>query len=151
MFTRAFATAAGAVLLATTAAAEQLPTWNIADVCRGDSAPGQCGMFERRARNAVSGSWDVLPPETQAACIAATRSPGDQSWRALAGCIELETLQAKRERAIATGSTPSKAEPPAPVPVEPAKDEPAAAEPATTEPAAPATAPAAPTEPDKAG
>lgn len=146
MFTRAFTTAAVAVLLATTAAAERLPTWNIADVCRGDSAPGQCGMFEQRARNAVSGSWDVLPPETQAACIAATRSPGDQNWRALAGCIELETLQAKRERAIATRATPAKAEPPAPV-----KDEPAAAEPASTEPAAPATAPAAPTEPEKAG
>jgi len=147
MITRAIATIAVAGLLTTAAAAGQIPTWDIAEVCRVDSAPGQCRMFESRARNAVSASWSVLPADVRTACIAATRSPADQGWRALAGCIELKTLHEKSARAIATATTPAEAESPAQV-----KDEPAAAEPASSEPATPQVAPTEPgSEPGKAG
>ncbi len=145
MITRAIATAVVALLLVTTASAEPLPTWKTADICHADSAPGQCAIYEGRARNAISGSWGVLPRDVQTACIAATRSPADQSWRALAECIDREILQAKRRRAIATAATPAKAEPPLQ-----ATEKFPAAEPAVAEPAATPAPAAAPAEPQKA-
>ena len=106
MVTRASAAGAALLLFATAAASEELPSWDVADICRTDSAPGQCRLFEARARNAISASWDLLTSEVRAACVAATRSPADQSWRTLADCIEVEVLRAKSERAIATQNTP---------------------------------------------
>ncbi len=94
-------------------------------------------MFESRARNAVSSSWGVLTPDVQSACIEATRSPADRSWRVLAGCIEIETRRIKSKRAIATRDTPA-AEPEAKSSAEPPAAAPAAPTPAT--PAEPATA-----------
>lgn len=156
MVTRAIAAAAGAVLLALPAgAAEKLPTWAVTDTCRSDSAPGQCQLFEGRARNAVSASWDVLPPEVQEACIAETSAPADQNWRTLAICIEHQILRAKSERAIATGATPYAPEPSAqsgtgePAAPEPSSDQPTAAQPAAGEAAA-TTTPSVPAEPAKA-
>ncbi len=148
MVTRILA-AAAAALLATSASAANLPDWDVADVCRQDSAPGQCRIFEAQARNAITGSWAVLPTEVQDACIAATSDPADHSWRTLADCIELEVLRAKAKRAIATRATPAEPEPPAPAVTEPTTTEPQAmehapqpaettsgsAEPASTQPA----------------
>ena len=111
MVTRMLAMPAVAVLLAAPAAAGQLPSWDINEICRGDSAPGQCRLAEGRARSAVTGSWGVLLPTIQAACLDATRAPADQSWRELAGCIEIKTLNGKQQRAMATRITPSQPEP----------------------------------------
>lgn len=147
MVTRAITSAGIVALLATGAMAEQLPSWKIEDICREDSAPGQCSLFERRARNAVSGSWGVLPTAVQAACLESTRAPADQSWRELAGCIEIETLHAKAERAIATARTPADPEPPAQPASEPAAEPAAAAVPPASEAPAAGTPPAAAPEP----
>lgn len=146
MVTRAIMTAGCVVLFASGAAAESLPSWNIADICREDSAPGQCSLFEARARNAVTGSWGVLPSNVQTACIAATREPIDQSWRELAGCIEIETLHARSERAIATARTPS----PEPEPQAQLTSEPPAAEGPASEPISPAPAASEPPAPGAA-
>lgn len=146
MVTRAITTAGVLALLATAATAEQLPDWKIDDICREDSAPGQCSLFEMRARNAVTGSWGVLPPDVQATCLAATSAPSDHSWRELAGCIELEILHAKAERAIATARTPSELEFPAQPESGPA-DEPANAAPDATEPPEASAPPAVTQEP----
>lgn len=131
---RAIATAAVAALLTTPAMAVALPTWSIADICREDSAPGQCSMFERRAQNVVASSWDLLPPDVQAACSPDTRLQADRSWRGLAGCIEIETLRLRSSRAIATRDTPDTAKTEAPAaaaPSAPATPAPAS-EPATS-------------------
>lgn len=151
MVTRIIAAGAAVVLLATSASAAKLPAWDVADVCRQDSAPGQCRIFEAQARNTISGSWEVLPTQVQEACIAATSDPADHSWRTLADCIELEVLQARAKRVIATSATPAEPEPPAPAVAEPSGTETQATEPApqqaeTTMPGSsePATAPSAP-------
>lgn len=137
MVTRAFAAGVAVAFLAGPAFAQQLPNWSIADICRDDSAPGQCRIFEAGARNTISATWDVLPTDVRSACTAATRAPADQSWRILASCIDGEVLRARAERAIATRSTPAEPEPPQPpAPAEPAaaaEAPPTAAEPATQE------------------
>lgn len=148
MVTRILA-AAAAAFLAMPASAANLPDWDVTDVCRQDSAPGQCRIFEAQARNAITGSWAVLPTQVQDACIAATSDPADHSWRTLADCIEMEVLRAKAKRTIATMATPTEPEPPAPAATEPTTIEPqtmerapqpaemtsGSAEPATTPPA----------------
>ncbi len=154
MVTRTLAAMAAVGLLASSAFAAKLPAWNIEDVCRGDSAPGQCSLFEARARNAISASWDLLPSEIQEACITGTSDPADHSWRTLADCIEVEVLRAKEKRAIATRSTPAEPAPTAPVMAEPPATEATAAETQPTEAmseTAPAPVPpAAPAEPANA-
>lgn len=154
MATRAFAAGAAVVLLAAPALAEKLPDWNIASICREDSAPGQCSLFEGRARNAISSSWDLLPPEVRSACLEATRSPLDHSWRTLADCIEGEVLRAKSRRAIATRSTPAEPEPLAPpapaAPAESAPETPASLDGAASPPSEPTEANAPPTPADAA-
>jgi hypothetical protein len=106
------------------ALAQELPAWTLAEICANASAPGQCALFEGRARNAVSGSWEVLPDAVKRTCLAAVKSPLDQSWRLLIDCIDTETLKAVHRRAAATAATP--AEPvPAREPAEPANRAPA--------------------------
>jgi hypothetical protein len=93
--------------------AQELPTWTPPDICANESAPGQCALFEGRARNAVSGSWNVLPEAVKRSCLAAVKSPSDQSWRLLGQCIDTETLKGVHRRAVATAATPAE---PVPVP-----------------------------------
>jgi hypothetical protein len=115
MCVRRIASSVLAVTFPQLALAQELPTWRIHEVCAEASAPGQCALFEGRARNAVSGSWDVMPEAVKKSCLAAVKSPLDQSWRLLSQCIERETLKAVDRRAVATAATP--AEPvPAPQP-----------------------------------
>jgi hypothetical protein len=139
-------------------AAEALPTWAPTEICRQDSSPGQCAAFEARARDAVSGSWGVLPDTTKAACLGEVKAPADRSWRLLGECLDTRTAAAlEKHDAIATRSTPGEPVPPpaarapaaAPAPVPAAAAAPAAAPipaaaaaPAATTPAA--TVPAAP-------
>jgi hypothetical protein len=113
--------------------AQELPTWRIDEVCAKESATGQCALFEGRARNAVTASWDVMPEAVKKSCLAAVKNPLDQSWRLLSQCIERETLEAVDRRAVATAATP--AEPvPAPQPAGPASGSPALAPGLTAEP-----------------
>jgi hypothetical protein len=101
------------------ALAQELPTWTPQEICATESAPGQCVLFEGRARNAVAGSWGVLPEAVKRSCLAAVKTPLDQSWRLLGQCIDTEALKGVHRRAVATAATP--AEPvPAPRPTEPA-------------------------------
>jgi hypothetical protein len=89
------------------ALAQELPTWSPHEICAKESAPGQCALSEGRARNAVSGSWGVLPEAVKTDCLAAVKSPLDQSWRLLGQCIDAETLKAVHRRAVATAATPA--------------------------------------------
>lgn len=144
MVTRVLVAGAAILLLAVTAAAEQLPAWDVSEICRDDSAPGQCRIAEAHARNTISATWDLLPTDLRTACIAQTRAPAGRSWRILATCIEGEVLRAKSGRAIATRSTPAEPEPPQlPAPAEPASSAEPAPAPAESampdEPGAPAT------------
>jgi hypothetical protein len=94
---------------------QELPKWTIQEICANESAPGQCAVFEGRARNAISGSWGVMPEAVKRSCLGAVKSPLDRSWRLLGHCIEMATLKAVDRRAVATAATP--AEPvPAPIP-----------------------------------
>lgn len=133
MVTRAIAAGAAVVLLAGPAVAERLPTWDVASICRNDSAPGQCRIAEAQAMNTISATWDLLPTDVRSACLAEVRAPADHSWRILASCIEGEVLRAKSQMAIATRNTPAWPElsplmPAEPVEVAPAMPDPAAEE-----------------------
>jgi hypothetical protein len=94
------------------ALAQELPRWTIPEICAKTSVPGHCARFEARAQNAVSGSWDVLPEVVKNNCLAAVKSPLDQSWRLLADCIDTETLKGVDRRAVVTAATPSEPVPP---------------------------------------
>jgi hypothetical protein len=94
------------------ALAQPLPTWAIPEICAKESTQGQCAVFEGRARNAVSGGWEVLPEAVKKSCLAAVKSPLDQSWRLLSQCIEVETLKGVDRRAVATAATPAEPVPP---------------------------------------
>jgi hypothetical protein len=100
-----------AVMSPQLALAQALPTWRIQEICAKESAPGQCALFEGRARNAVSGSWDIMPEAVRRNCLAEMMSPQNQSWRLLGNCIDRETLKGVDRRAVATAATPA-----APVP-----------------------------------
>lgn len=149
MITRSFAAVAAAVLLSASASAEQIPDWNLDEICRGDSAPGQCKIFEAEARRTISGSWHVLPPEVRSTCLTSLGAPQDRSWRLLAGCIEGEVLRAKADHAIATRLTPAEPKP-APIASPEPEPQPPTAEPASSEaaPAPGATAPASSDAPE---
>jgi hypothetical protein len=94
------------------ALAQELPRWAIPEICTKTSVPSHCARFEARAQNAVSGSWDVLPEVVKKNCLAAVKSPLDQSWRLFADCIDAETLKAVDRRGVATAATPSEPVPP---------------------------------------
>ncbi|MEM7747099.1 MAG: OmpA family protein [Pseudomonadota bacterium] len=74
-------------LLFTQVRAEPLPSWSISKVCQSDSAPGQCQLFEQRARARVAEAWLTLPTAIQKGCVAEFRPPLEPSWRILADCI----------------------------------------------------------------
>ncbi|MEM9355356.1 MAG: OmpA family protein [Pseudomonadota bacterium] len=76
-----------APLLVIQARAEPLPSWPVSKICQSDSAPGQCQLFEQRARARVSEAWMTLPAAVQKGCVAEFRPPLDPSWRILADCI----------------------------------------------------------------
>ena len=67
--------------------AEPLPNWSINNICRSDSAPGQCRLFESRARARVAEAWLTLPESIQKGCAAEFRPPLEPSWRIMADCI----------------------------------------------------------------
>ena len=67
--------------------AEPLPNWSINSICRSDSAPGQCRLFESRARARVAEAWLTLPESIQKGCAAEFRPPLEPSWRIMADCI----------------------------------------------------------------
>ncbi len=80
-------------VVGTHARAEPLPNWSISKICRSDSAPGQCQLFEQRARAKVSEAWITLPTAIQKGCAAEFRPPLEPSWRILADCIgELDVV-----------------------------------------------------------
>ena len=112
MVTRIFVSVLVIVASTPPGLAQQLPKWDIAGICAHESAPGQCALFESRAQNAVSGSWDVLPEAVKKKCFESVKTPLDQSWRLLGYCIEAETLKGVNRRAVATAATPAEPVPP---------------------------------------
>jgi hypothetical protein len=94
------------------ARAQALPGWKITDICATESAPGQCAAFEGRALKAVSSSWTFVLDPIKKACLAQVKSPLDESWRALAECIDAETLKALDKTAVHTSRTPGEPVPP---------------------------------------
>jgi hypothetical protein len=131
------------------ACAQALPTWKIADICAAESAPGQCAAFEGRALRAVSASWPFVLDPIKKTCLEQAKSPPDQSWRLLAGCLDGETRKALDDIAVHTARTPAEPVPPPKPPAPPpaaaeAAPPAAAAAPTQAEPAPPAAAPPAP-------
>jgi len=104
---------------------QEQPKWDLSAICANESAPGQCVLFEGRARNAVSGSWDVLPEAVKKACMDSLKGPLDQSWRLLGNCIEGETMKGVNRRAVATAATPADPVPPPKPPATSANGNPA--------------------------
>ncbi|MGH6815877.1 MAG: OmpA family protein [Hyphomicrobiaceae bacterium] len=101
--------AAGVSLLAIQAATAQdlaLPKWKIDDICGKQEVSGYCARNEERMRNAVSGSWSVLPDDVKKTCIEKTQAY--QSWRTLGDCIDEEARKNVDRHAIKTA--PSQAE-----------------------------------------
>jgi len=95
------------------ARAQALPTWDIAEICAHESAPGQCAAFEGGALNAVSASWPFLLDPIRQTCLGEARSSADRSWRLLAECLEGESLKAVDKAAVHTSKTPAEPVPPA--------------------------------------
>lgn len=67
--------------------AEPLPNWSISKICQSDSAPGQCRLFESRARARVAEAWLTLPESIQKGCAAEFHPPLEPSWRIMGDCI----------------------------------------------------------------
>ena len=67
--------------------AQSLPDWSISKICQQDSAPGQCRLFEQRARARVAEAWLTLPSSIQKGCATEFRPPLEPSWRIMADCI----------------------------------------------------------------
>ena len=87
-----------AVLLSVVAAApaisQPLPDWSMREICARDSAPGQCVLFENRARNRVAEAWVTVPKKIRQGCLAEFRPPLEPSWRIMADCIgELSVVE----------------------------------------------------------
>ncbi len=105
-FRRGIPTAAGALAIAfaTSATAQDLPNWRADVICANDSAPGQCVLFERRARAQVAEAWITIPETIRKGCLSEFRPPVEPSWRIMASCIgELDVAArvAVRQGAIA--------------------------------------------------
>lgn len=93
--------------------AQGLPEWPLANICRADATPGQCRIFEGEARRTLSGSWEFVPEAIRKSCLASSSDVRDQSYRNLAGCVEIEMERADDSRAVRTARTPAE---PAPAP-----------------------------------
>lgn len=89
-----------------------LPTWKIPEICAKDSAQSHCLALESRAWRTVSGSWVSLPDAVKTACLGATRSPLDRSWRVLGDCVDEEMEKAGDKHAVLTAHTPAELVPP---------------------------------------
>ncbi len=88
MYSRIVAAAALSLpFLHAPATAQSLPNWSIAKICQQDSAPGQCRLFEQRARARVAEAWLTLPSSIQKGCAAEFKPPLEPSWRVMADCI----------------------------------------------------------------
>lgn len=82
------------VLAVAPALAQSLPNWSIRNICARDSAPGQCALFEARARSRVAEAWITLPDKIRTGCLAEFRPPLEPSWRIMADCIgELSVVE----------------------------------------------------------
>jgi hypothetical protein len=114
------------------ARAQALPTWQIADICAKESAPGQCAAFEGQALNVVSSSWAFVVDPIKQTCLTGLKSPLDHSWRLLAECIDAEALKARDRTAVKTVKPPAEPVPPARPPDPAAAISPASASPAET-------------------
>jgi hypothetical protein len=121
------------------ARAQTLPTWQIAEICAKESAPGQCAAFEGFAMKVVSSSWSFVVDATKESCLAQLVSPLDHSWRLLAECVDAEAFKMRDRNAIKTAKTSTE-----PVPL-PKPGVPPPVPEAAVSPAAPA-----PTMPPKA-
>ncbi len=78
------------------AVAEPLPSWPLATICEYDSAPGQCRLFEARARSRVAEAWPAIPDNIRSGCLSVFRPPLDPSWRIMADCIGELSIIARR-------------------------------------------------------
>ncbi|MGI9410622.1 MAG: hypothetical protein ACR2OV_11150, partial [Hyphomicrobiaceae bacterium] len=76
-----------AVAAAVPAAADDPPKWSLAEICASDSAPGQCRLFEQRARAQVVEAWITLPDNIKRGCLAEFVPPLQPSWRIMSDCI----------------------------------------------------------------
>ena len=99
------------VSAAAPAAADDLPRWSINKICTSDSAPGQCRLFEQRARAQVAEAWITLPDKIKQGCLAEFRPPLEPSWRIMSDCVGELSVVARinvrksaieRDRRIAT-------------------------------------------------
>ncbi|MGI9405319.1 MAG: OmpA family protein [Hyphomicrobiaceae bacterium] len=79
--------------------ADVLPAWRIVNICKNDSAAGQCKLYEAVARQRVLSSWTVIPPEWREACLLSFKPPLEPSWRILADCIDDQARLARETRA----------------------------------------------------
>lgn len=98
--------------LSAPAAAQTLPNWKITDICAKESAPGQCAAFEGAAVRSISATWPLLQDQIKQTCIAQTSKPADQSWRALADCLNNASTVVLDKAAVKTARTPGEAVPP---------------------------------------
>ena len=96
------------------ALAQNLPAWKIAEICviARDSAPGYCAAGEAVALRAVSGSWEFIPDAIKQSCLAAVKTPADQSWRVLGDCLDGASNRSIDAVAVKTSRTPGEPVPP---------------------------------------
>jgi hypothetical protein len=105
-------TFAALMSVASPAAAQNFPTWKIADICAKESAPGQCEIFEAEAQRSLSGSWTFVLDAARKSCLGRAAAPADHSYRLLADCIDEELKRAVDKRAVLTAATPAEPVPP---------------------------------------
>lgn len=67
--------------------AQELPTWNLSEICREDSAVGHCQFLEGQARRDISAQWGFIPANARKACLARASETGDATWRLLGECL----------------------------------------------------------------
>jgi hypothetical protein len=79
-----------------------MPEWSLTEICRSDSDPAVCRLFEGEAWRSISGSWPVLPPEIRGTCVAETAKLPSPSYRLLADCLEEQHIRRNTRYATTT-------------------------------------------------
>lgn len=83
----------GTMILAMNGFAADLPRWTENTMCSRDSDVSACSLFERGAREQVSGPWSTIPNNIQLICLKEVSELGQPSYRLLHSCLRHELFK----------------------------------------------------------
>lgn len=82
-----FGTAAALVVVAAPAIAEEIPEWDINQLCAASGDKHKCVGAEFEARRILSDRWIATKPAIQKDCLSSLTSDQDKTFSKLGGCV----------------------------------------------------------------